>query len=39
MAAVGVQMDVLGGHGWRSAGPFPAAGRGQGPAQRAWPDP
>jgi hypothetical protein len=36
---MGVRMGVRGGHGWRSAGPFPAAGRGQGPASRAWPDP
>ena len=38
-AAMGVQVGVRGCHGGRSAGPFPAAGRGQGPAQRAWPDP
>ena len=31
-AAMGVRMDVREGHRRRSAGPSPAAGRGQGPA-------
>lgn len=38
-AAMGVQVGVRGCHGGRSAGRLPAAGRSQGPAQRAWPDP
>jgi hypothetical protein len=34
---MGVRMGEHMSHGWRSAEPFPAAGRGQGPAPRAWP--
>jgi hypothetical protein len=35
----GAAGPVLVGHEGRSAGPESRAGRGQGPAQRAWPDP